>query len=99
MFLQLLCSFKASVYLFRGCLSVPLVYVLGNTIWPKVLFVYLKPSVSVPILIANFLSFSFATHYPGHVEETVFREERERDTLRGTEKMRTSNRANQQEED
>lgn len=32
-----------------------------------------------------FLSFSFSTHYPGHVEETVFREERERDSERGTE--------------
>lgn len=35
-----------------------------------------------------FLSFSFATHYPGHVEETVFREEKERDLERDRERER-----------
>lgn len=55
-FLQLLWLFKQSVYLFRECLAVPLVYVLGNTIWPQVLSVYLKPSVSVPLLIVSRVS-------------------------------------------
>ena len=60
-FLQLLWQFKHSVYLFRECLPVPLVYVLGNTIWPQVLSVYLKPSVSVPILIVSRVSSRLAS--------------------------------------
>lgn len=35
-----------------------------------------------------FLSFGFTTHYPGHVEETVFREQRERETLRDSKSAR-----------
>lgn len=49
------------MYLFRECLPVPLVYVLGNTIWPQVLSVYLKPSVSVPILIVSRVSSRLAS--------------------------------------
>lgn len=40
-----------------------------------------------------FLSFSFTTHYPGHVEETVFREERERERRGGGRRGRESERA------
>lgn len=47
--------------MFRECLPVPLVYVLGNTIWPQVLSVYLKPSVSVPILIVSCVSSRLAS--------------------------------------
>lgn len=84
-FLQLLWQFKQSVYLFRERLAAPLVHVLGNTIWPQVLSVYLKPSVSVahPALPPTprpnsepcFLSFHFDTHYLSRAEEAVFREE------------------------
>lgn len=45
----------------RECLPAPLVYVLGNTIWPQVLSVYLKPSVSVPILIVSRVSSRLAS--------------------------------------
>lgn len=47
--------------MFRECLPVPLVYVLGNTIWPQVLSVYLKPSVSVPLLIVSRVSSRLAS--------------------------------------
>lgn len=78
------------MYLFRECLAAPLVHVLGNTIWPQVLSVYLKPSVSAPPTPSCpnsepcFLSFRFDTHYLSRVEEAVFREEWERETWRGT---------------
>lgn len=40
---------------------VPLVYVLGSTIWPQVLSIYLKPSVSVPLLIVSRVSSRLAS--------------------------------------
>lgn len=63
-FLQLSRQFKQSVYLFRECLAAPLVHVLGNTIWPQVPFVYLKPSVSAclpPVLIVSRVSSHFTS--------------------------------------
>lgn len=47
--------------MFRDCLPVPLVYVLGSTIWPQVLSIYLKPSVSVPLLIVSRVSSRLAS--------------------------------------
>lgn len=47
--------------LFRECQPVPLVYVLGNTIWPQVPSIYLKPSVSFPVLIASRVSSRFCS--------------------------------------
>lgn len=47
--------------LHRECLPVPLVYVLGNTIWPQVLSICLKPSVSIPILIVSRVSSRLAS--------------------------------------
>lgn len=63
-FLQLSRQFKQSAYLFRECLAAPLVHVLGNTIWPQVPFVYLKPSVSarlLPVLIVSHVSSHFTS--------------------------------------
>lgn len=63
-FLQLSRQFKQSAYLFRECLAAPLVHVLGNTIWPQVPFVYLKPSVSarlLPVLIVSRVSSHFTS--------------------------------------
>lgn len=63
-FLQLSRQFKQSTYLFRECLAAPLVHVLGNTIWPQVPFVYLKPSVSarlLPVLIVSRVSSHFTS--------------------------------------
>lgn len=89
-FLQLLWQFNRSVYLFRECLPVPLVYVLGNTIWPQVLLSLFKTfsQRSHPNSEPCFLSFRFTTHYPSRVEETVFREEWERDLERDSERWR-----------
>lgn len=47
--------------MFRESLPVTLVYVLGNTIWPQVLSVYVKPSVSVPLLIVSRVSSRLAS--------------------------------------
>lgn len=75
------------MYLFRECLPVPLVYGLGNTIWPQVLSVYLKPSVSVLILIVSRVSSHFAS--PLIIRAVRNRQYlewsgRERETRRGT---------------
>lgn len=107
-FLQLLWLFKQSVYLFRECLAVPLVYVLGNTIWPQVLSVYLKPSVSVPLLIVSRVSSRLA---PPLIIRAMWKrqclERRERETWRrtarnggrGRGRKRLKIRANQREKD
>lgn len=47
-------------------LPAPLVYVLGNTIWPQVLSIYLKPSVSFPILTVSRVSSHFHPPFPTH---------------------------------
>ena len=85
------------MYLFRECLPVPLVYVLGNTIWPQVLSVYLKPSVSVPILIVSRVSSRLAS--PLIIRAMWKRqclERRGRETWRGTERERERGRENEQ---
>lgn len=47
-------------------LPAPLVYVLGNTIWPQVLSIYLKPSVSFLVLTVSRVSSHFHPPFPTH---------------------------------
>lgn len=80
------CGRLNSVRLFRERLPAPLVYVLGNTIWSQVLSIYLKPSVSFPVLTVSRVSSRF--HPPSlsdslSTEEKAFRKERERGSRRG----------------
>lgn len=77
-FSQLLQEFKQCVYLFRemSACSISLCPWKYNLALSSLRLFKAFSQHSPPNSEPCFLSFSFTTHYGGHVEETVFREER-----------------------
>lgn len=68
--------------LFGERLHAPLVYVLRNTIWPQVLSIYFKPSVSCLVLTVGRLSSHFHPPDSLSAEEKAFRKEQQKGSRR-----------------